>query len=614
MRLRGRQSRTTWASLSVLVIATSVLVGCNSSKGEKPAASSEMVVVDERETAGVQLSSPTPGLDAGDYSKRQSATQESLDADSASEPTRTATPTPTSEPTRAATPTPTAVLMPRGSNAPENEFADEDDVSREPTSAVLKYPDIPAHVNGLILEYMNMSPVTDAAGDDSFPRVLAIICDDDISVDYVLELSREDGVRNYGRVQGDPRYRGIGHLSWKFPWRGGSIHVGYPTTIPKCEVEIREAENSFIWEYDWFPSLHEKPLLLVSISGDDMEWSPPHQLSVPLDVPSPSGRYSGHLSVPSILQAASNGDYLILGRQEKTSITVVATRDLRHWDELTVPLPPPTDLHPVLITRPRLEQIVAGPIGWMIRVTVSGEISIYELLPDNIAESINWSSRCTVESSGYQYQFDVFAYQDGKRGIMVCWHDEESNRQEIFLPWEDLEMDEDTFFHYGSNFGNKPYLQSPNFSGWVWPEKWNIDMSSGDGWIELPYVPGKLCCQLLSTDAGYLALTIPMWAGYSPIRSGTQVLFFSPDGRGWSRVETPEETHAKSDWGTPCEESYWFVESIEDFDGKVLAKAENSHNHWNWDWETRGSPPRRSWVIDSDGTNWRLLDAYECEE
>ena len=610
MRLRGRQSRTIWASLSVLVIATSILVGCNNSKGEMPAASSGMVVVDEREAAEAQLPSPTPDLDAGDSSKLQSATPESLDADAASEPIRAATPTPASEPIRAATPTPTVQAAPTAVPTPTEETDSEAGTFSEEAILVLEYPDIPAHIQTLKNGERNAAETGDGADAELYPYTTSMTCEDPITIEYVKDIIADTSFQDGGHLE-RVTFPQIGELFWRFAWKDGSIDIGYPPIVPPCNTRTKYSEGGYAGGY-WHPSLHEKPQLYVRTSDENGNWSEVQKLSVPFEVPTPSK--TGHWYLPNV-EAASNGEHLIFAKHIWGShVSVWITDDLIEWYESIVPLPPPTDLHPVLITSPSLEQIVAGPNGWMIRVTVSAQISLYELLPDDVAESINWSSRCTFEYSAYQ--FDVFAYQDGKSGIMVCWHDEEGSRQEIFLPWEDLNMDRDTFWYYGSNFGNKPYLQSPNFSGWVWPGKWdpNENVPSNDGWVQLPYIGDKLCCEVLSTHAGYLALTIPWFAGYSPIKSGTQVLFFSPDGRGWSRVETPEETHAKSDWGTPCEESYWFVESIEDFNGKVLAKAENSHNHWNWDWEARGSPPRRSWIIDPDGTNWRLLDAYECEE
>ena len=582
MRLLGRQSqakRARWPLLAIAALTLAgTLVGCNGSNGEIPASKLQ------------------PG---------------SSDADPASGPYQPAAPPPTAR----AAPIATVRTAPTAAPPPVEETDSETDTPLEEAILVLERPDIPEHLQTLIVGERRRFEAEQNPDSEVNIYVQKITCEDPISISYVKDLMTDTGFRDGGILERGA-IQEIGELFYRFSWKNGSIEIGYPTIVPLCEAVDQDP-----WSHiSWYPSLHEKPRLFARISNEDGDWSDVQAFPVPFELPTPSNQLSYNWELPNIM-ATSTGQHIIFAKQENDNVLIWSTDDLVNWDESIVSLPPPTNLHPVLdIEWSRLEQIVADLDSPIIRVRVAASISLYKLLPEDIAESINWSWSldCGFEYSNVR-QFDLYAFQDGKSGVAVCWYDEVGERQEIFFPWEDLNMNQDTFLYYGSNFGNKPYLQSPNFSGWLWSSKWDSEagsVSSG-GWVELPYIPGKLCCELLRTDAGYLALSIPGWSGYSPIRSGTQVLFFSPDGREWSRLETPEETYARSgqgDWGTPCEESYFFIESIEPYGDKVLVKAENSHDHWNWDWENRGPPPRRSWVVDPDGTNWRILEPHECEE
>lgn len=586
----SRQGRTNWAGLLILAIAIFTLVGCDGSNGETVATPSVVIPVGEQEAVEAQPrdQTPNPTLESDDdeFSDLQLAKPESSKKGAASEPIQTATPIPTAQAVPTVVPTPTEETVPGPTASPEQ------------MNLVLRYPDIPEHFQTLIEGERNTSGVGENANAEPYPYVTSITCEDPMTIRYVRDLMAETGFQDGGQLERDIVAE-IGEVFWDFSWKNGSIEIGYPTIVPPCETLTRRKEHAWSGGY-WHPSLHEKPQLYMRTSDESGHWGEVQALSVPFEVPTPTK--SSYWYLPNI-EVASNGDDFVIAKEENSHVSVWMTDDLIEWNESIVPLPPPTDLHPVLHTTPMLEQITAGESGWLARVTVRAAISVYRLLPDDITEDINWSPPCS---------FDYSAYQDGESGITVCWYDEESIKQERFIPWDDLNMDRDTFGYYGSNFGNKPYLQSPNLSGWVWPAKWDSyeNEYNGGGWVELPYVGEKLCCELLSTDAGYLALTIPWMAGYSPIRSGTQVLFFSSDGHEWSEIDTPTETHARSEWWTICEESYFFIQSIEKYEDKILVTAENSYNHWNGPWPT----PKRIWIMDSDGTNWKLVDAYECEE
>ena len=151
-------------------------------------------------------------------------------------------------------------------------------------------------------------------------------------------------------------------------------------------------------------------------------------------------------------------------------------------------------------------------------------------------------------------------------------------------------------------YANKPYLQSPNFSGWVWPHIWDAEDPNEhlDNWIELPYTWAKICCDIVGTKDGYIALTIPYMAGYSPLWSGDQRMFFSRDGYEWEEIETPEETRS----GENNEEAPAFLWSLRQIGETIFVSGAGEEVMYD-------GTLNRWWVIDPDGTNWRKLESTQ---
>lgn len=262
---------------------------------------------------------------------------------------------------------------------------------------------------------------------------------------------------------------------------------------------------------------------------------------------------------------------------------------------MTIPFYRPDYLHPQLSVSFDIEDAVLGPNGWLISVLITMRLGIWRLLPDDVKENIAGSSTLWPLS------------ENGEEGFLIDWSSADGLSKQRFFSSEELGISHEIFSIYGSEYGNKPYLQSSNFSRWVWPEVWNEKSSVDypDNWTELPYIGAKRCCDIIGTTAVYLALTEPYLAGYNPLWSGPQEMFFSRDGYEWESIETPESTHME-DRREQGDSSFTFIWSIHNLGDAILVSG-----HWYSDFPDYALGDPAMWIIDPDGTNWREADPTE---
>ncbi|WP_419847382.1 hypothetical protein [Candidatus Poriferisocius sp.] len=456
----------------------------------------------------------------------------------------------------------------------------------DPTASgfVLEHPEIPSQIEARILanEYWAINVLPSHQVSDQEPFVNKISCDKPASIAYLQDLITQTTSSEESELDG-ATLDSIGRHAWFVPWKAGFLQVGYPKVIDPCEVEIQSGIGA--WTVWWFPSMHGVPYLLERRSPDGIDWTTPERLSLPVDAP-PLAIYGGEAFSPPLV-LTTNGDILLVGIQQEGSALVSITRDLVEWETSEVPFHRPERLHPRLEVSADLENIALGPNGWIVGVTVTALINMWILVPDDI----------------FQEAVRIGSPLESQEGMFITWYLEDGGSNTRLVPWEELGIDGDIFQQYGSDlYSNKPYLQSPNFSGWVWPHIWGTDVPNvnTENWIELPYISRKICCEIIGTGDGYIALTIPYMAGYSPLWSGYQRMFFSRNGYEWEEIETPEETRSRED----SEETPIFLWSLRKIGELIFVSGvdeqvmeDGSVNRW--------------WVIDPDGTNWRRLESTQ---
>ncbi len=550
-----------WVVVVVLSLVSTCVAGCGDSPSEVSGIASPTIEAGMVEPpVPVTLTPTTP------------APKTSLDA--------TSTPT---------TPPPTAVVPPPLPPTPDPTAV----VPPPPTTSgfVLEHPDIPSEIEERILEnkYWPINVLPSGEASESEPYVGKINCEKPGSITYVQNLIVQATLGEASNLD-NAIVESIGRHSWRVPWKTGFLQFGYPKVIDPCQVEIRGgSRGSTVW---WFPSLHGEPYLLMRVSGDGNSWNDPVHLSVPFTI-SPLRVYGGEVYAPQI-SAVSNGDYLLLVTGDASGIKTFTSTDLDKWSQLAIPFHRPNNLHSLLGTSFGLEEVVLGPNGWLARAVLVAFIDPYRMAPSDIKEEAAW------------VEVDPWAFcQDG---IELYWRTRDSTQDSQCVTWDELGMDEDTFWLYASEYGNKPYHQSPNFSGWVWSQEWEstIPSESSNGWVELPYIPLKLCCDIIGTQEGYMALTIPFFAGYDPHRSGEQRIYFSHDGYEWVPIETPESVHS-NDWHEQGDTPFTFIWSIRSRESDVLVSG-----HWYSFSDYQGDPIM--WIIDPNGTNWREVDPADLAD
>ncbi len=513
-------------------------------------------------------------------------------------PTPNELPSPTASPT--ALPAPTVPAAPTATPSPTVVASPTAIPASTPTAVpgtsgfVLEHPDIPPEIEARILDrrYSPLDIPRAEEASDIQTYVKKIDCEEAASIAYVQNLIIQ-ATSNEVDDQIDETVESIGQHSWSVPWKTGYLQFGYPMAIDPCKVEVESAsEEATVW---WFPSLNGEPYLLMSVSDDGNSWTSPVRFSVPFTL-SPLQAYGEEVRSPQIL-VASNGNHLLLAMEEASIVKVFASTDLDEWDQFIIPFHRPDELHPMLGVSLDLEDVILGPNGWLIVVTITMRLDIGRVLPDDVKEDIArvsylWSS-----------------WENGEEGFHFEWYSVDGSIKQRFFSSEEWGMSHEVFFTYGSEFGNKPYLQSRNFSRWVWPEVWDDKTSVDypDNWTELPYIGAKRCCDIIGTSAGYIALTEPYFAGYNPLWSGTQWMFFSRDGYEWVPIETPKSTHMKHRF-EQGDNPFTFIWSIRNHEDVVIVSG-------NWYLGLPGDGPGDPimWIIDPDGTNWREVESTEFE-
>ena len=449
---------------------------------------------------------------------------------------------------------------------------------------VIEHPDIPPEIEERVLEgeYVSMNFISDTEISEQELFVNKISCDKPASIEYLETLIAHTVSNKEGNLD-NVFVNSIGRNSWIVPWNTGFLQIGYARVIDPCQVEIfSDSGRSTVW---WFPSLNGDPYLLARESGDGIGWTTPVRLSIPVEIPALKIYGRGRFASPLVL--TTNGNTILIGTQRNETAVLSSTTDLVEWQQSEVRFHRPDSLHSKLATSLDLENIALGPNGWLVGVTVTAYINMWLLLPDDIINDAVPIDR-------------LFASNDG---ISVTWYTKDNESKTRKLSWEELGIDQDIFYEYGSDlYTQKAAWSSENFSGWVWPHIWDAEGANEypANWIELPYIFHKTCCDIIGTKDGYIALTIPRMMGYSPLRSGYQRMYFSRDGYEWDEIETPKETKS----GEHSGEASLFIWSMRQIGEAIFVSgadeevmSDGSLNRW--------------WVIDPDGTNWRKLESTQ---
>lgn len=446
--------RLAGVAVVVLSLVSTGVAGCGGSPSEISGIASPTV-----EAGMVEPTMPvTPTLVAPTPAPAVPAPTPTLVAPTPIPATPTATPTPVA-PTPTVPP-PTSIAVP-----PASGF-------------VLEHPNIPREIEERILEYryspLDIPRANEASEIQTY--VKKIKCEEAASIAYVQYLMTQVHSNEVGD-QNDATVESIGQHSWRVPWKNGHLHFGYPKPIDPCIVEAKNAsDEATVW---WFPSLHGEPYLLARTSDDGSNWTEPVRLFVPFVLPSLRA-YGEEALSPQIL-VASDGNHLLVAIEEKSNVKVFISTDLNEWHQLTIPFYRPDYLHPQLSVSFDIEDAVLGPNGWLISVTITMRLGIWRLLPDDVKENIAGSSTLWPSS------------ENGEEGFLIDWSSADGLSKQRFFSSEELGISHEIFSIYGSEYGNKPYLQSSNFSRWVWPEVWNEKSSVDypDNWTELPYIGAK---------------------------------------------------------------------------------------------------------------------------
>ena len=280
------------------------------------------------------------------------------------------------------------------------------------------------------------------------------------------------------------------------PWGEGFLEVGYPASAP-----------------EW-----DRTRLVVRASADGLAWSAIETCPFPFpDVP------ASDTSQYPIAGLASNGQQLVLTMPHEDRVLVSVTSDLSDWETFEVVPTEPAGLPYGVRADTRAEYLAIGPHGWLLSTSTHLGVDLWVLAPADIRESARYIRFGHPES----------------QGLTVEWETEQQASDEPyhsrFVTWEELGIDEDTYFHYGvAEYANKPYTPSWLISAAVWAASWGEEPTR----TELPKVSGAAWWTVTGTDAGYVAKPRIGEPGYPPA-VGVDRMYFSPDGLTWDRIDTP---------------------------------------------------------------------------
>lgn len=254
----------------------------------------------------------------------------------------------------------------------------------------------------------------------------------------------------------------------------------------------------------------------VSISEDGTTWTVLDGFAPPGDVQSGS--------------AASDGERLVLVEQrwnegEPTEITVHVTTDLENWT--STPIEVPDAGFPAHVREERYAgPVTLGPDGWLLTVTTSGWIDLYELMPDDLHarfEMSGWSP----EPDGLRI-FDATPYMEGPATTVPATTTIPATTTTTFvesegtlIPWSELGITYDEYVRFSSGVNERTTAFLGAWDGTVTP-------------VAMPQ--DHACCTVVHTGAGYVAASWPVWTetGETPPR-----MWFSTDARTWNEIDGP---------------------------------------------------------------------------
>ncbi len=334
---------------------------------------------------------------------------------------------------------------------------------------------------------------------------------------------------------------------WSVPWGDGFLKIGWP-----------KVDNQ----------LYDESHLVARSSADGVTWTNLDHYLVP-DV----GEHIGAV--------ISDGERLLVASQTNQQVYMSATNDLIRWDTIEMTLERPEGLADSVQATSYVDHLAIGPNGWLVKITTALDVDILSLA--GIRE-LGADVR-TAYVKNVDYVDD---------GLILEWWPEEDDRTNAlhnrrFFSWDDLDITPDLYFEYTTFHSNKPYIRADNILGSVWSTVGGADPV----WVELPDIEGGTCCEIVGTDAGYLALSDPRESGYGPSPSKPAKMFFSSDGSTWDEIEPPAIE-------PPVGAGVW-IHTIRAVDDGVVVSGEVLDDVSSTTVEII------FWLGDPDGSNWREI-------
>ena len=379
---------------------------------------------------------------------------------------------------------------------------------------------------------------------------------------------------------------------WLFPWGDGFLQIGFANTSEQIPSEMnlfaRTSADGLNWGESFqldLPREHFEALETVTDSDwTNLPWTNPwpiiesngKSLVVLSQLP---GRHFGARGARAarIKYAAPPNSHL----EQRAFVSV--TEDLDTWNHYEYPLLPPDDVNnPLLGNHVVAEDVIVSDEGWIIQISTLTYIDIGLLVPAefrNAAERIWWS----------RYDDDVEYV--GNEGLHIDAYTESTEFNNKLYSWEELGITRELVERYGV-LSMKPYHFSDHFTGSLLVGKWG----EGPVRVELPPVNG-VCCEIVSTDAGYVGLSDAVEPGYPQGRFGWGALIFSSNGLTWQHIEPPGDERIRQ---PPATLGIW-IPSVHVVEDRIVMHGKS----WGI---SNGCDDRPLyeffWVGDARGSNW----------
>ena len=373
-------------------------------------------------------------------------------------------------------------------------------------------------------------------------------------------------------------------------WGGGFLHIGFRTTDKEsCDVitgRSRFSTDGLVWtEFSdlEIPSVHAMPLRLTHEGYVPMDCGD-FSYSFPLHISSNGKHFAIASQRPLAVDAwgtsARSAGLLDRILQEQTTIYLSITEDLIRWDTIEIPIDRPEGLHKSLQAAPSLVGLSLYEDGWVMELESMIYMNVFSIMPADIRES----------ATSVSPKFDGPWHDEstGEYGMTVEWWTDETpydNPHIRFISWEELGITDSLYENYGADWYGYPLV----FDGSIFVASWGEDPTRFD-------LPGfDTCCEVVVTDAGYLAISDPEIPGYHPDWFGSGTMLFSADAREWEII-------------SPLAGEEIVVHGFSRVNGGVLAfgwPSPHSAAFYEDDWE------RHVWLGSPDGSSWQRLDVPE---